>query len=447
MHIVETEISKNYLLQFSVNIAMEGVMAVILLFLFLSYLLQNKQSFTKKPLLHMMGVMILLLLSHICLWVMLINKVHINYGPNPLRVEYIIDWALNYAFYVLLYLYLESLIIDGNKFHSLSYKPNKTILKIMIIGGVLFITFYSFEVFDPYLYDIKGNEVFINLWGYIGMIVAIKLPLYFCIYLMIKNYKALNKSEIILTSGVLILTSALILLDDFLGFSISYMLLAFFVFLLYLEIDLARDLTIREQEASLNELQTQIILSQIQPHFIYNVLTTISGLCEIKGAYEARDVVNNFADYFRLNLDSLRNEKYISFEKELEHVKTYLWLEKVRYEDYLNIEYQIETKDFRIPSLLVQPIVENAIVHGIQKKAVPGTILIRTYETKSEYVVEVKDDGVGFDKDNIVEDNRSHVGLKNVGERIKILCGGYLNIQSEINKGTSVELHIPKERA
>ena len=235
-----------------------------------------------------------------------------------------------------------------------------------------------------------------------------------------------------------------VIVDEIFELCIGRVLLALFVFMLYVSIDLHKGLLLERQEKEIVEWKTQIMLSQMQPHFLYNVLTTISSMCEMQNATQARDVVNSFADYLRTNLDSLGKEKTISFEKELEHIKTYLWLEKIRFEDSLNIVYEIGTTDFKVPSLSVQPMVENAVKHGILKKDDSGTVTIKTYETKDEYVIVVEDDGVGFDVNSVQNDARTHVGIENMRKRLEVIIGGYCDIQSEIGRGTVVKIHIPK---
>ncbi|MBE6062628.1 MAG: hypothetical protein E7207_03520 [Clostridium butyricum] len=201
----------------------------------------------------------------------------------------------------------------------------------------------------------------------------------------------------------------------------------------------------RELEAELVQKNVAIMLSQIQPHFLYNSLTSIGYLCE-KEPKTARKLLNQFSDYLRVNMDSLKMNKPVTFSKELDHVKTYLHLEKMRFDDDLHIEYEIETVDFMIPALTVQPIVENAVKHGIGKKENGGTIKLLTKEMESEYVVIVQDDGVGFNSNINKNDNRTHIGIENVKKRLESMSGGKLSIESKEGLGTTVKIKIPKGR-
>ena len=200
----------------------------------------------------------------------------------------------------------------------------------------------------------------------------------------------------------------------------------------------------KEQEAELAKNRIAIMISQIQPHFLYNTLNSIYYLCE-KEPKQAQQAIDRFATYLRGNLDALKSENVIAFSKELEHVEIYLSLEKMRFEEDLNIEYDIRVKDFAIPSLTVQPLIENAVKYGIGKKDGGGKIMIRSLETDDGFEVSIEDDGVGFEPDKISADGRNHIGIDNVRRRLWELCQASLDIKSEPGKGTCVKITIPKD--
>ena len=196
-------------------------------------------------------------------------------------------------------------------------------------------------------------------------------------------------------------------------------------------------------EMKLQESQISIMLSQIQPHFLYNTLNSIYQLCETN-PMRARSMVNFFAEYLRNNLSTLEEPGLISFETELSHIKTYLEIEKIRFEDTLEIEYDINCVDFFLPVLTVQPIVENAVKHGTSKKRGGGKVTIYTDENKECYIIKVADTGCGFDPTKPKDDGKRHVGIENVRQRLFNMCGGTLLIESETGKGTLATIIIPK---
>lgn len=195
-------------------------------------------------------------------------------------------------------------------------------------------------------------------------------------------------------------------------------------------------------EAELKESRISIMLSQIQPHFIYNTLGTIERMC-LKDPQKAFDLVRNFSLYLRGNFSELDSVTPIRFADEIKHVEYYVNIEKVRFPD-MSIEYDVEATEFVLPALSVQPLVENAIKHGLMRLETGGTVKIHSYETPTHFCVEVTDDGVGFDTDAPV-DEKKHVGLRNIRGRLKAMVNGALVMESKPGVGTKSIIMIPKE--
>lgn len=200
-----------------------------------------------------------------------------------------------------------------------------------------------------------------------------------------------------------------------------------------------------KMEQELFESRIAIMLSQIQPHFLYNSISSIQALC-LSEPKKAHDALAQFAHFLRGNMDSLSSKKLIPFEQELKHVKNYLALEKIRFEERLNVRYELEKEGFLLPALTIQPIVENAVRYGISKKKEGGTLTISTQETEKEIIITVEDDGAGFDVGILgkQKDNRSHVGMENVQKRLKGRCNGRMEVVSRIGEGTTVQIFLPK---
>ena len=195
-------------------------------------------------------------------------------------------------------------------------------------------------------------------------------------------------------------------------------------------------------EAELKDSRISIMLSQIQPHFIYNTLGTIERMC-LKDPQKAFELVRNFSLYLRGNFSELDSVAPIRFADELKHVEYYVNIEKVRFPD-MTIAYDVEATDFVLPALSVQPLVENAIKHGLMRLESGGTVVIHSCETPTHFCVEVKDDGAGFDPSRPIEEKK-HVGLRNIRGRLKAMVNGELIIESQIGVGTRAVIMIPKE--
>ena len=200
----------------------------------------------------------------------------------------------------------------------------------------------------------------------------------------------------------------------------------------------------QQVQKELYEAKVSVMISQIQPHFMYNALTSIAMMCQIDPD-TAQEATVTFADYLRGNMDSLKQTAPVPFTQELEHLKKYLYIEKLRFDDLLNVEYDIQATDFVLPQLSIQPLVENAVKHGVGMKEDGGTVKISTRETETSYEVVIEDDGVGFDVNEQKDDGRSHVGMENTKKRLHDMCGAQVVITSVIGEGTTARVILPKE--
>lgn len=198
-----------------------------------------------------------------------------------------------------------------------------------------------------------------------------------------------------------------------------------------------------ELERELRYSRLELMNSQIRPHFIYNSLNSIRALIRIDPEAASR-AVYDFSTYLRANLSSLREEDQIPFGQELKNIQAYLNIERLRLGERLQVEYEIESRDFPVPYLSIQPLVENAVKHGIWKKKGTGTVRILEREREKEHVIHILDDGAGFDLRQQKQEETGHIGLKNIQFRIRELAGGTMEILSEPGGGTRVTVRIPK---
>lgn len=218
--------------------------------------------------------------------------------------------------------------------------------------------------------------------------------------------------------------------------------LSLIVLVILFQGELTRQLA--EKEKELNESKIAIMVSQIQPHFLYNSLNSIYHLCD-KDIQLAKKTISDFSEYLRNILGSINRTAPISFEKELQYVQTYLNLEQLRFGEDLHVVYQIEATGFFLPALSVQPLVENAVKHGVLGREDGGTLILSTKECTDCYQVIVSDNGVGFDVTREPEDGRLHVGIQNVRQRLYAMCGATLTIESEPGKGTIATICVPRK--
>lgn len=203
-----------------------------------------------------------------------------------------------------------------------------------------------------------------------------------------------------------------------------------------------------EKERKVRESEIAALTSQINPHFLYNTLDTILWMAEYKDNEGVVDMVKALGHFFRLSLNG--GASHITIRDEVQHVKEYLYIQKKRYGDKLNYSFELDESimDVIVPKIILQPIVENAIYHGIREKDSDGHIIIKSLKEDGFIKFVITDDGVGFDVNKLNEPKGklklSGVGLKNVDERLKLhyckQCG--VSIESEVGKGTTVTLKI-----
>ncbi|MGD0006935.1 MAG: histidine kinase [Terriglobia bacterium] len=201
-----------------------------------------------------------------------------------------------------------------------------------------------------------------------------------------------------------------------------------------------------EQEKALLQARMDALISQINPHFLFNTLNTVSSLIRFDPD-TARDVLFKLANILRRRLKSQIH--FVPLKQELEFIDDYLDIEVVRFgQDKLQIRKEIETDtlDVMVPSMILQPLLENAIRHGIGPKIEGGTITLRATHSKGHLVIEVIDDGVGIPEERRPGILESGIGISNVHERLKVLYGqdSSMKIESQAGKGTVIRLEIPE---
>lgn len=349
-------------------------------------------------------------------------------------ITFISLYAATYAFF----LYCLS-FFGGSK------KANNVLMIVMAIIGAGFTIAMIVNAFNDMYFSyavdnginlVASNIVFVQ-YIYVWLLFTVE----FVLLIIKKSMRIGERIAFIAFIGVPF--SALILHIIFSDLSIFTFAIvaAFLAHFLYFYVQ--RGLMIQKQEKELSEKQIELTISQIRPHFIYNCLSSISYLCT-KDPQLAVEAIDDFSSFLRVNFSNISQNKIVPFTQELEHTMKYLKLEKMRFEDRVRVYFDIRANDFEIPSLTLQPLVENAVKHGICKRAEGGTIVVKTSETDKEYLVEVTDDGVGFDPNVPPDDGRVHVGLTNVQNRLKNMVHGRLEIYSKIGKGTRMSIHIPK---
>ena len=281
-------------------------------------------------------------------------------------------------------------------------------------------------------------EIYVALYLLLIVLVVLEFVTYG------RSFRRQNKVSLYST---LLLIVAGIMVQELTGgtFRTAYLTLAIGMALMFIHNTEFMQLTADE---SLREQRFQMMMSQIQPHFLYNSLGAIQELCD-SDPKAAGNAVAMFSRYLRGNMESINQSGMIPFEKELEHTRLYLALEKMRFEAALQVSYDIACTDFSLPALTLQPIAENAVRHGARgKKQKVGTVAVSSREYADRIEISVADNGPGFDPDAPqTDDCRTHIGIQNVRDRLQHACSGALRIESDPATGTVVTIVIPKKTA
>lgn len=282
--------------------------------------------------------------------------------------------------------------------------------------------------------------------------ICLVISVFLLVYLLVQTIKKKSGNEKrekwipILTFMVILLA---IIADYIFGYDrqpITFLSISIVISVMFYYIWLHRQFVRDHEQALVADQRMSIMLSQIQPHFLYNTLSVIQSLCRSDPA-QAEAATIHFSRYLRGNMDSLLSESMIPFSQELKHTQEYLELEKMRFQDRLAVRYDIQCTMFELPPLTLQPIVENAVRHGIRGNPDgSGTVAIAARELPNAYEITVTDNGVGFDPNQVPENaEHSHIGIQNVSERLLRICDGTLTYHRPSDgKGTVAMITLPR---
>ena len=324
-----------------------------------------------------------------------------------------------------------SLLGDGK------YRGYSMVLNILLVVmiGINLIQVYNGGIFEV----VDGRYVAKDLDIYhtsVALLMGIVCMVFAAVYA-----PGFRKKVVLVSYIALPLIMLAILLPTYVP-SMMYLTNLFVLVIVYGSIYIDRGMTIAHNKSLITDRKISLILARIEPHFLSEALDDISN---IEGnPEETRNALIKFKTYLEENIGTMSQMAPIKFEKELEHVKIYTDLEKLRFKDNVNVVFDIRVSSFLIPSMTVQMMVENAIKHGITQKENGGTVTVRTSHQGKDIVITVADDGVGFDVNAPRDPSRSHIGLDNLEARIKDM-GGTFKITSTPGKGTVAMIFLPTD--
>lgn len=358
----------------------------------------------------------------------------------PMRIAACFDFISYFALISLFVYYVLDYI-------SYKTKVNWTYAHICLAVCIIFAVGWCASIFNGMFFSIENGKFthgqfywFAQLGGvFVAFVTAL---------VIFKYIKVLGIYDALFFLSFILLPLISIFIRLYASFFTMQMALTFSILLMFNFIHLTQVRQILSQQEEIKEGKISLSFSQIQPHFIFNTLNSIYVLCDKDNPELVKKAIGDFSSYLRTNIEVLENHSEILFEKEIENLKHYLNLEQLRFGDDVYVSYDLQETNFYLPPLTLQPIVENALKHGILKKENGGSIIIASYKTEDCYKIKISDDGVGFDTDEVFNNDdkkseRSHIGLKNVRSRLEIISSGTLEIKSKKGKGTCVFISIP----
>ena len=333
-------------------------------------------------------------------------------------------------------------------------KPEEIQWPLWVLSGVNFLVHLT-ALFSSVCFTISENNHFIRgPLGYTCFVISFVLLL-LLVAMSLWEYRKIRRAEAMIPVYNALVIVGAVVLDVYFGneYIVSFLTAAVICicvsFYIWLHLQFVRE----HEEALKAEQRIQIMISQIQPHFMYNTFATIQALCRTDPE-QASAIVGKFSLYLRQNIDSLSQPNLIPLEKELEHTKIYTDIEMLRFPK-IRVEFDIRDSGFSVPALTIQPLVENAIRHGVRVRD-KGIVRVSTREEPDAHVLEISDNGKGFDPELVFSGKapalsdpeyakRSHIGLTNVRDRVESMLMGSFHVESEIDKGTKITIRIPKQ--
>ena len=324
--------------------------------------------------------------------------------------------------------------------------PNKKYWLPLAVPTVVNACIYMPTMFGrPLAFEINGINAWIPLYPFNLTIYIVQL-LYVLILLLatIQSFRGKNRTaSLILLSifTVSVITAIFEYTSVHIGSINTVTALCVLVYYVYLSTmyqhEMRKTITQKELEIAQNELT--ILKNQMHPHFIYNSLATIRLLAK-RDSKKAVKSIDDFSKYLKSHIGAIQNEDLIPFMEELENVKVYLTMVQESYRSRIELIYKLDVTEFKLPPLSLEPIVENAVNHGIGRLS--GTITISTFTENKHIIIRVKDSGSKETASEEYKPFHNGIGLENTAKRLKIQCGGELKTDFSGNGGV-VDVILP----
>ena len=332
-------------------------------------------------------------------------------------------------------------VVDDLLLHCSHEKVKRSVLFSAMTA--LLCVYFAFLIVaqftDVFYYVTEDNRFFYDPLYKLSLVPLVLIMLLNIVGVIIRRKKLSNKHLVALLVYLIPMSAAIIIhmfinVELFVVFGMA--LFAIIMFGLILSDNM--DQYMRQQQEIAHQ-RAGIMVLQMRPHFIYNTMMTIYYLCK-QDTHKAQQVTLDFTNYLRKNFSAIASKDTIPFTDELKHTQAYLAVEQAQHEDNLFMEFDTPHTRFRVPPLTLQPLVENAIKHGMKLEGEPLHIYVKTRKTSSGSKIIVENDGPDYKP---ADDNEPHIALKNIRERLEMMCKGKMVMLPRTGRGTVVKVMIP----
>ena len=323
-----------------------------------------------------------------------------------------------------------------------NYKSSLLFQFVTALLGIYLVLLIVIQ-FTNNFYYVTDNNVFVRgkLWWL--WLVPLVLMMVLTIAALMKRRNQLSKKYFVALLIYLVPMTLSIIFHMFLHvevlivFGMALLALVMFGLILLDNIE-----EYRRGQREIARQRAGIMVLQMRPHFIYNTMMSIYYLCK-QDADKAQQVTLDFTTYLRRNFTAIASEEPVPFDDELKHTQAYLAVEQAQHEDRLFVEFDTPHTKFRVPPLTLQPLVENAVKHGMNPDGDPFHIYVKTRKTTNGSEITVENNGPDF---NPANDNEPHIALANIRERLEMMCNGKLTISGREGGGTVIRIIISSKQ-
>lgn len=317
---------------------------------------------------------------------------------------------------------------------------NSMLFHAVIALWIVYFIILEIGQFTNIFYIISSDGIFYRTSWFPLMVAPLVLIMLLNIASLIHRRRKLSKRYVIALLNYMIPLTIFVIIHAFIDIEMVLFLgVGICALSMYSLIVSDYIMQIIRQEREIAHQRASVMALQMRPHFIYNTMMSIYYLCK-QDADKAQQVTLDFTSYLRKNFTAIASEELVPFKDELEHARAYLAVEQAQHEDMLYVDYDTLHTDFSVPSLTLQPLVENAVKHSLDPNGDPLHIYVRTQQTDKASAIIVENNGLDYQPS---DDNEPHIALSNIRQRLQIMCKGELTIATREGGGTIVKVIIP----